>query len=74
MLALFTHLFCDDGEIARSKSEIARDLYIAQPELYRISALINMDVGRLVALVAEEVEPVTLPARNSRHAYPLLSP
>jgi len=66
LFAFFTHLVRDDGEIARGKAEIARHLHIGQSELYRISVPVDMNMGRLVALVAEEIEAIALPSQNGR--------
>jgi hypothetical protein len=53
-LALQHQLF-NVSQFVRRKPNIARQLYGVQPEFRRVAFSINMDVGRLVWLVAVKV-------------------
>jgi len=51
MFAFFLHFGCDDAQSMRGKADLAHDLHIWQPELYRISVLVDMGRGRSASLL-----------------------
>src|SRR6202008_574804 len=47
--------------------DIPHDRNRFQPEFYRISVLVDMDMHRLRSFIAEEIEAVTTPAQDGWH-------
>eukprot|EP01012_Entosiphon_sulcatum_P044101 TRINITY_DN58630_c0_g1_i1.p1 TRINITY_DN58630_c0_g1~~TRINITY_DN58630_c0_g1_i1.p1 ORF type:complete len:121 (+),score=0.27 TRINITY_DN58630_c0_g1_i1:129-491(+) len=61
----------DLGQCPSVKSDIARQRHIFQPYLGRRACLVDMDMGRLVRLVAVEIEAEALKSQHGRHYLPL---
>jgi hypothetical protein len=68
ILMFFANLFRQLAKIALRKSENPSNGYRFKPKIYTISAFVDMDMRRLKAFVAEEIEAVAVPAEDRWHA------
>src|SRR6185312_12957101 len=74
VLLLFYHFCLDDAQFTGGKADVARHRNGFQPKLYRVAALIDMNVRRFKSLIAEKVEPVAGPSQHGWHGYSRFRP
>ena len=55
------------AQLNRRESKVTRQRYRGQPELRRIIITIDVDVRRLVHVVADEVDAIRTAAKNGGH-------